>query len=610
MVALKSGKSRAVRGRAGRARLITRLAVELFLLAVMITAACAWTAIALVDDTFRRQVRDDLRGLLDEGESAVERQRTNVVQSVDNLVEQLNTESGLLERFLLGQSDVRDEGARLMEAFQLTYLEIIDDEGNVLSSGHQPERIGLPGFDEIPTDRPVLKRVRVPNETRTLILDRHDLQIGPRTLVVVGGRELDRPFVERVAGHDAAVLLEIGPGDIFDTTASPSAESLPPGDLRRKLAEPENRPTRVTVSGGDSWRIDFRQLDDDDPEAELWLVVGVNLSRMEELRRQLVEAFLLLGIGVGLIAALAGVWIARRTTRPIRDLIVAFDAIARGEADYSFRARAHDEMQELVNSFSHLHRALDDQRRRAMATERVAAWREVARHVAHEVKNPLAPIRLTVENLLRVRGQAPEKFDSMFEEGMQTILEEVQQLSRMVAEFAEFARLPLPAHRPEDLESLIDRIVELYASEPGVTIRKRVAPGLPPVELDADQISRALKNVIGNAIDATRGAAHGEGHPPQVEIRAAIDAGMAQIVVVDNGPGFSKEAERRLFEPYFTTKEHGTGLGMALTYRIIIEHGGVIFAENGPEGGARVIVRLPLEAPATHVTHDGEEAYG
>ena len=136
-------------------------------------------------------------------------------------------------------------------------------------------------------------------------------------------------------------------------------------------------------------------------------------------------------------------------------------------------------MQELVNSFSHLHRALDDQRRRAMATERVAAWREVARHVAHEVKNPLAPIRLTVENLLRVRSQAPEKFDSMFEEGMQTILEEVQQLSRMVAEFAEFARLPLPAHRPEDLESLIDRVVELYASEPGVEIRKRIEPGCP-----------------------------------------------------------------------------------------------------------------------------------
>ena len=130
------------------------------------------------------------------------------------------------------------------------------------------------------------------------------------------------------------------------------------------------------------------------------------------------------------------------------------------------------------------------------------------------------------------------------------------------------------------------------------------------MELDADQVSRALKNVLGNAIDAARDARPRESGSPEVEIRAAINDGMAQIVVADNGPGFSHEAKRRLFEPYFTTKAHGTGLGMALTYRIIIEHGGVIFAENGPEGGARVIVRLPLEAPPTHVTHDGEEAYG
>jgi nitrogen fixation/metabolism regulation signal transduction histidine kinase len=443
-----------------------------------------------------------------------------------------------------------------------------------------------------------------------VILGRQDLDIGLRSLVLVGGRELDRPFVEQIAGPDAAVLIEVGEGDIFETTASSSAGTLASQDLRRMLADPESRPVRMTGSLGDSWLIDFRKLEDDEADSDLWLVVAVNLARMVALHRQMVEAFLLLGGGVGLLAAIAGVWIARRTSRPVRDLIVAFDAIASGEADYRFRARAHDEMQELITSFSHLHRALEDQRRRAMATERVAAWREVARHVAHEVKNPLAPIRLTVENLLRVRSQAPEKFDSMFEEGMQTILEEVQQLSRMVAEFAEFARLPLPAHRLEDIESLIDRVVELYAFEPGVTIHKRVEPGLPRVALDADQVSRALKNVIGNAIDAARDAEHGDGALPEVEIRAAIEEGMAQIVVTDNGPGFSQEAARRLFEPYFTTKEHGTGLGMALTYRIIIEHGGVIFAENGPDGGARVIVRLPLEAPDTPVTHDGEEAYG
>jgi signal transduction histidine kinase len=601
-----------IRGRAGRIRLITRLAIELFLLAVMITGASAWTAIALVDETFDRQVRDDIQRLVDAGRRAIALQREEVAQSVDELVEHLNSESDLVERLLLGQPDVLEEAGRLMGMFRLTYLEVLSDEGKVLSSGHDRESIGLQRkvYAEIPLDQPVLRRVQVADEIRPVILYRHDLQIGPRTLILVAGRELDRPFVDRIAGHDAALLIEVDGGDTLEITASSNSETLPNADLRRKLDETGEQPSRITVSGGDSWLVDFFRLDDRDPDTDFWLVVAVNLSRMEELRRQLVEAFLLLGIGVGLIAAVAGVWIARRTARPVRDLIGAFDAIASGEADYTFRTRAHDEMQELVTSFSHLHRALDDQRRRAMATERVAAWREVARHVAHEVKNPLAPIRLTVENLLRVRSQAPEKFDSMFEEGMQTILEEVQQLSRMVAEFAEFARLPLPAHKPEDLEALIDRTVELYASEPGVEVRKRVEPGLPRVEVDADQVSRALKNVIANAIDATREAVHADGANPKVEIRASVEEDMAQIVIADNGPGFSQEAARRLFEPYFTTKSHGTGLGMALTYRIIIEHGGVIFAENGPEGGARVIVRLPLEAPVTHVAPDGGEAYG
>jgi nitrogen fixation/metabolism regulation signal transduction histidine kinase len=247
-----------------------------------------------------------------------------------------------------------------------------------------------------------------------------------------------------------------------------------------------------------------------------------------------------------------------------------------------------------------------------MAAERVAAWREVARHVAHEVKNPLAPIRLTVENLLRARTQAPERFDGMFREGMTTILEEVQQLSRMVSEFAEFARLPLPVRRSVDLDELVDRVVELYASEPEVEIRKRVTPDLRPFELDPDQISRALKNVLGNAIEAAReGNESGADRTPVVEIRISLTGEMAEIEVEDNGPGLSAEAERRLFEPYFTTKSHGTGLGMALTYRIVVEHGGVIFAENRSGTGARVVVRLPLVAPEPrHLAAQRDEAVG
>jgi signal transduction histidine kinase len=181
----------------------------------------------------------------------------------------------------------------------------------------------------------------------------------------------------------------------------------------------------------------------------------------------------------------------------------------------------------------------------------------------------------------------------------------------MVSEFAEFARLPLPVRQPVELEDLVDRVVDLYGSEPEVEIHTEVAPGLKPVDLDPDQISRALKNVLGNAIEAARERPATAEGAPEVTIRVAVDEELIEIEITDNGPGLSAEAERRLFEPYYTTKAHGTGLGMALTYRIVVEHGGVIFAENSSGGGARVVVRLPLVAPEPRqLAAQREEAMG
>jgi nitrogen fixation/metabolism regulation signal transduction histidine kinase len=278
----------------------------------------------------------------------------------------------------------------------------------------------------------------------------------------------------------------------------------------------------------------------------------------------------------------------------VRELVRAFDAVAAGEADYSFPATRQDELQELIASVSRLKRALELQQQRSSAAERVATWRDVARHVAHEVKNPLVPIRLTVENLVRARERAPDRFESIFADGMRTIIEEVDQLRRMVEEFSAFARLPLPTREPRNLEDLIDSVLDLYQSVPGLQLQRHYAGGLSPVPLDADQISRALKNVVGNAVEMLREQGASAGEAPCIEVRTGVEDEMARIEIADNGPGMSDEAQRRIFEPYFTTKEQGTGLGMALTYRIIIEHGGMISAENRSTGGARVTIRLPL----------------
>jgi len=155
--------------------------------------------------------------------------------------------------------------------------------------------------------------------------------------------------------------------------------------------------------------------------------------------------------------------------------------------------------------------------------------------------------------------------------------------------------LPLPERRPTDLANLLDEVVSLYASEPGLIVDRGGFRDLPSMNLDPDQIAQALKNVVGNAVDAMRSSTR----DGRLSIVTEVEAGVVLVEVVDNGPGFDSGDEERVFEPYFTKKAEGTGLGMSITYRIVTEHGGVISASNRQEGGARVRIRLPVEAGST-----------
>ena len=199
----------------GRLRVTARLAVELFVLAVLITAACAWTAHVLVDETFRRSLDDELRVMLAGAERAVEVRREGVRQSLARIEESLMTDPELLARFLTEDRGLTSEAGRFMNWFQLDFLEVLNAEGKILSCGHTPEQIGLsdPDYREIPEDRAMLVREKVSGAERGLLLLRREKRHGLRTLVLVGGVGFDRAFVEQVAGHEAAVFVEPGGQD-------------------------------------------------------------------------------------------------------------------------------------------------------------------------------------------------------------------------------------------------------------------------------------------------------------------------------------------------------------------------------------------------------------
>ncbi|MBW2128965.1 MAG: PAS domain-containing protein, partial [Deltaproteobacteria bacterium] len=223
---------------------------------------------------------------------------------------------------------------------------------------------------------------------------------------------------------------------------------------------------------------------------------------------------------------------------------------------------------------------------------RMAAWREVARRIAHEVKNPLTPIQLSAQRLKRRYGDkvGPEE-SKIFEECTSMIINQVEELKRLVNEFSSFARMPASHPTPNNLNSVIREAVGLYKDvQRDVTIRFTECPEVPEFKLDKEQMKRVMINLLDNALDAIDG-----GGEITVELAYEEEQGVVRLVVADNGRGISPEHKIRLFEPYFSTKRHGTGLGLTIINTIISDHGGSIRVQGNTPRGTRFIIELPVK---------------
>jgi nitrogen fixation/metabolism regulation signal transduction histidine kinase len=239
---------------------------------------------------------------------------------------------------------------------------------------------------------------------------------------------------------------------------------------------------------------------------------------------------------------------------------------------------------------------------RIIAAQRSAAWGEVARRLAHEIKNPLTPIQLSAERLqFKLADKLGNGDADMLARGTQTIINQVQSMKRMVDDFRDYARLPAPEVAPLELNDLIGEVLGLYESS-SATFDTRLAVDLPPVLGDATQLRQIIHNLLRNAEDALEGRPGG-----RISIVTEVAGRNARLMIGDNGPGFPAELLPRIFEPYVTTKARGTGLGLPIVKKIVEEHLGTIEISNAPEGGARIDIRLPLvkEEEAKHGNHSG-----
>lgn len=306
---------------------------------------------------------------------------------------------------------------------------------------------------------------------------------------------------------------------------------------------------------------------------------------------------------LALFAAIAlAFFLATRLAKPLLMLAEGTRAVAAGDLTPRAVLETDDELGVLTRSFNEMTLQLEQARVEREAAQRAAVWGEVARRLAHEIKNPLTPIQLSAERLqMKLADKLDADSAAMLGRATRTIVEQVEAMKNMVNDFRDYARLPPPVARPLDLNVLVAEVLDLYADGP-IAVTAELDPILPPVLADADQIRQVLHNLIKNAGEASNEKL-GAGETAPVTVATRLNGRMAQLTVADRGSGFPPNILQHAFEPYVTTKPKGTGLGLAIVQKIVTDHGGTITLANRADahgGGAEVSVQLPLNRPLHH----------
>ena len=412
----------------------------------------------------------------------------------------------------------------------------------------------------------------------------------------VGGT-LDRyPNVARVVieSPDGAVLAEAHRDDRLDP------------DRNRVLEHPLTRPTStggqvlVTVSTDAA---PFRAHQRAGELVEVYARLVGSTTYVSSFYLGVYIAFLL---SVIVVALAVGIVVSRRVTRRVAILAEATERVGRGDLMVEVPSDEKDEVAELTRAFNGMVRDIRDSRDRIEYLQRVGAWQEFARRLAHEIKNPLTPIQLAMQQVHRTYKGDDPRYQRQLDDAAAIVEEEIATLRRLVGEFSEFARLPVAALEPADLGAFVEGAVRglataallppslVDATPPLLEIERDPAP--IAVAIDAQMLRRALDNLVRNAVQAV--AASGPEGGGRVIVAARREPSGAVLEVRDDGPGIDPAERGRVFDPYFTTKDEGTGLGLAIVKKVVLEHGGSIECAKAPEGGAVFRIRLPYAEPS------------
>ena len=331
--------------------------------------------------------------------------------------------------------------------------------------------------------------------------------------------------------------------------------------------------------------------------------VAVSDAGLDQLLTNLTLISAGLAVGALILVVLVGLLVARRTARDLESLVEGSLAAARGDLDHRVPVRSKDEVGAVAAAFNFMMEDLRTSKDRLVIAERIAAWQEIARRLAHEIKNPLTPIQMAMDTLRKTWKKQHPDFAEILDESTTTVLQEADRLKHIVSEFSDFARMPKPEFQRVDLNDLVRSATSLYQGG-AAPVEVKLADSLPELDADKNQLNQVVLNLVENARDAISKKENGK---IVVSTRMGEANDRAMLVVEDNGPGVPPDLKDKVFAPYFTTKhaKGGTGLGLAIVHRIVSDHGGRITITDA-KGGVRgyvhqleVLGASPDTAPAS-----------
>jgi len=479
-----------------------------------------------------------------------------------------------------GSRDLSDFLAERQFLLGLDFLSVADSSGEVVAAGPVPgNRAGASGIESktLAWNTPAIGAVDGAG-SMAMIARSPILYQNQAAGSVQGGLLFDAAFLQRLGTASGVdLILRDGSGRITATTlpqALMGAGSLSSGPERAEVAGRTYRTRSVPLEVGAP------------PYATITGLASTAAADRTVASLQI--ASVLLGLlGLGIAIPLAIVW-SSQISRPVERLAAFSDKLAQGDWEEPLTLHSVRELQTLVLALDRMRRDLQTYRDKLVTSERQAAWSQMARKVAHEVKNPLTPIAISVADLKRSYEQKRPDFPEILDQAVRTVGEEVETLRRLLQEFSDFARIPPPRLAPCHLSKLLDDLSALYGRD--IAAGRLVVTRLDreiAFTADSGQIRQALINLVKNGLEALNGSGH-------VTVSAGVNGDAVEISVSDSGPGLSEEQRENLFVPGFTTKAQGSGLGLTIVERIVNDHQGAIAVDADPGRGTTFRIRLPL----------------